>query len=530
MKVPGFLAEKLEENGVKYVYGIPGGPSIPYMEAIRESGMEFILVSHESAAAVMADVTARLTGTTGVCHGTFGPGAVNLASGTGTAFLDRSPVLALTSELPDTMLNRTSQMNIDHQALFTPLTLKTHRLTAEKAGQMIEAALEQANSEYPGPVHLGLPTDLAVKDIGFADPVTAKENELTFRNDTGRIAAMLSKCRKPLLAVGLTAQRFGLKRKLSGFLADYPMPVVLTPMAKGLVPEDHPCYAGVLFHSLSDYLQDITGNCDLVIGFGYDQVEFNYETWMPDVPLIQFNTIPTDLPGGDDRLQYAGPPSEWLDVLKNLNNNAISFEKNAIATVRDEMNSVFNGFLSHFGPVKVLSGLMENLPSETIVTSDVGSHLHLIGQYWKTPLPGRLIMTNGWSSMGFGIPAANAVSLNRPGTPVVCITGDGGFLMSAGEIMTARRYNLPVLFVVLSDGELNLIRLKQSWKDLGPYGTSLYHGSLFGANNFLGVKVYTVESATLLKASIHEALALKEPVIINAVIDPEDYKWLVVRR
>ena len=194
------------------------------------------------------------------------------------------------------------------------------------------------------------------------------------------------------------------------------------------------------------------------------------------------------------------------------------------------MTSVFNGFTNHFGPAAALKILQDELPEDTILTSDVGSHLHLIGQFWNTHDKGKLIMTNGWSGMGFGIPAAMAAQINYPEATVVCITGDGGFLMMAGEMVTLRRYNLPVIVVVFSDGELNLIKVKQSWKELPAYGTLLYQGDLFGADIFLGIKVLRADSIEGMRKAIIEALSVNEPVIINAVIDPEDYKWLIVRR
>jgi acetolactate synthase-1/2/3 large subunit len=129
-------------------------------------------------------------------------------------------------------------------------------------------------------------------------------------------------------------------------------------------------------------------------------------------------------------------------------------------------------------------------------------------------------MTNGWSGMGFGLPAALAAALlNRRGT-TVCITGDGGFLMMAGEIMTARRYNLPVIVVVFSDGELNLIKIKQSWQELAPYGTVLYRGDLFGAGQFFGTRVLKADSEESMRKAVITALTLNEPVIINAMIEP----------
>ncbi|MRR22709.1 thiamine pyrophosphate-binding protein, partial [bacterium] len=165
MMIEDYLALQLKKAGVKRFFGIPGGPSIPWMEAFRKAGIEFILATHESSAAMMADVTARLTGVPGVCHATFGPGAVNLASGVGGALLDRSPVLALTTEMPDAWLGRTAQMNIDHQSLFRPLTKATFRLSAGNAEEVISRSLELAGQEYPGPVHVGLPSDLAGSEV-----------------------------------------------------------------------------------------------------------------------------------------------------------------------------------------------------------------------------------------------------------------------------------------------------------------------------------------------------------------------------
>jgi acetolactate synthase-1/2/3 large subunit len=194
------------------------------------------------------------------------------------------------------------------------------------------------------------------------------------------------------------------------------------------------------------------------------------------------------------------------------------------------MESTFNGFSSQFGPVEALKVLREELPENSILTADVGSHLHLIGQYWNTGSKGELIMSNGWSGMGFGIPAAMAASMSKPDSRVVCITGDGGFLMMAGEMVTAKRYGLPVIVVVLSDGELNLIKLKQSWKEIPPYGTLLYDGDLFGSDTFLGVKVIKADSKESMSMAIRKALSMNEPVIINSIIDPEEYKYLIVKQ
>jgi acetolactate synthase-1/2/3 large subunit len=530
MTISEYIANQLFNQGVRYVFGIPGGPSIPYLEAFRAAGIEFILTSNEASSGIMADVTARLTGIPGICHSTFGPGATNIATGIGGALLDRSSVIVFTSEMSDLMVNRTTQMNINHQNLFQPLTKATFRLSQDNVAEVMESAFRLCKGPCPGPIHIGLPADISDIEINIAtNPVIIKE-ETGFHNDIGEIITLLEKSRRPLIAIGLTAARIGIGNALLEFLDNYRIPVVLTPMAKGLLSEDHPCYAGVLFHSLSDYLEDLYEKTDLVIGLGYDPVEYNYEAWMPEVPLIHFDTSGTDMPSTGRVVRYAGPTVEWFNLLKNLNAGSLIFEHSVIEGIRDEMASVFDGFTNHFGPAGALKVLQDELPADVLLTADVGSHLHLIGQFWKTYGKRRILMTNGWSGMGFGIPASLAAQIHNPEATVVCITGDGGFLMMAGELITARRYNLPVIIVVFSDGELNLIKVKQSWKNISPYGTLLYQGDLFGADIFLGIKVLRADSSESMSKAVIEALSLNEPVIINAVIDPEDYNWLIVRR
>ncbi len=526
MTAEELLSRRLRDHGVRRFFGIPGGPSIPYMEAFRKAGIEFILTSHESSAAVMADVTARLTGVTGVCHATFGPGATNISTGVGGALLDRSPLLALTSEMPDEWAGRTAQMNIDHQALFTPLTKATFRLNAGDAGEIISRSLEIANEEYPGPVHIGLPSGLAgtsINDVVTGRPVAVTRETLMTEE---RIKVLLASSRRPLIAAGLTAMRHGSGRKLIDFLQHHAVPVVLTPMAKGLLPSSHPCNAGVLFHALSDRLRRLTGEADLVIGLGYDPVEYNYESWVPDVPLVHFDTRESDLQIRG-AISSVSSPGHWFEALGVLRSSP---EMTALAAeVREEIGNGLHTAAGDFSPVTALNILKNLLPESAIVTADVGSHLHLLGQMWDVPPSGSLIMTNGWSSMGFGLPAALAAAFISRDNPNVCITGDGGFLMHAGEMITARRYGLKVIVVVLADGELNLIRLKQSWKEVSPYGTRLCQGSLFGTDTFLGCKVLHVTDAKQMQSAVGMALHADNSIIIEAAVDPSVYSDLVVR-
>ncbi|MGQ9665599.1 MAG: thiamine pyrophosphate-binding protein, partial [bacterium] len=512
------------------IFGVPGGPSVFYMEAFRQAGIRFILVSDERSAGFMACVSGSLTGIPGVCHSTLGPGATNLTTGAGGALLDRCPVIVLTSEIPEKWINRTAQMNINHQALFTPVTKASYRLTAENVQKVLPLSLKHCREEYPGPVHLGLPADIATMEINRNEEEIISFNQTPENNNITEIINIIRQSKNPIIAVGLTSARLRLAGSVDKLLKNFHVPVLLTPMAKGVLDENHPCYAGVLSHALSDHLQDIYSHTDLVIGLGYDPVECNYESWMPQVPLIHFDTKISDLPDNRNIFRFIGSPMEWFNVLDKIILTSEIIKSGLIKKVRDEMDSVFTEFTSRFGPVTALKILRETLPADTIITTDVGSHLHLIGQYWKTYGLQNLIMTNGWSSMGFGLPAAIAAKLVRPASRVVCITGDGGFLMSAGEIVTAQRCMTPVIVVIFSDGQLNLIKLKQMWQNFQPTGIHLYSGDMFHAGRFLNTRVLNVTSEKTLRDALEYAMTLNDTVIINAMIDPDDYKWLIERQ
>ena len=526
-------SEVLGRIGVRYVFGIPSGPWVEYMEALRTSDVEFVLVSNEASASFMADVCGRITGIPGACYGTFGPGATNLSTGVGGALLDRSPLLAFTHEMSDSMLGRTSQMAIDHQALFRPITKWTTRLAADRVEEMLLRAADVATSEVPGPVHIGLPSNLGTMTAGEStyqiEPIPRPDAAAPEVLD--RLVASVAAARKPVLALGLSAVRAGVRVLVLRIAEQHRIPVVLTPMAKGMVPEDHPCYAGVLFHALSNHVAETHRQADLVLGVGYDPVEFNYEDWMPDVPLVHIDTKAADLDKSRFRLECdvvgdLRPPLERLASLPPLEND---WDLAALAERRQRMFESLRPRNGSFGPRAAVTILREVLPADGILTCDVGAHLHVIGQLWQTPAPDSLLMTNGWSSMGFGIPSAIAAKLCVPDRPVACVVGDGGFLMMVGEMATAKRLGVPVVFVLLTDHSLELIRIKQERKNCAIYGTPLHGEGYDSAQTFFGVPVLQARNVASYRSALAEAFASGGPVIVEAFVDPKEYGELVLK-
>ncbi|HWR11882.1 MAG TPA: thiamine pyrophosphate-binding protein [Rectinemataceae bacterium] len=531
------LVRRFREKGIRFVFGVPSGSWLYYMEAMRKEGLDFVLVSNEASGGFMADVCSRLTGVPAVCYGTVGPGATNLSTGVVNALLDRSPMIALSSEPPEKMIGRTVQMAIDHQALFRPLTKWTTRLTVERVDQIVDQALRIATSEVPGPVHIGLPEDLGSRKAisqnleargltAPAQPPTADEASLSSMEE------VFARSRRPVLAVGLSAVRSKAGSLIAQLAEKHGIPVILTPMAKGIISEDHPWYTGVLFHALSDRVAETHRDADLVVAVGYDPVEFNFEDWMPEVPLLHLDTVEADI----DRSVYrevhdiVGNIPASLSRLLALPALDSAWDKKALAERRQKMFEDLSPPPGSFGPRAALAILRETLPQDGIMACDVGAHTHLIGQMWRTPAPGLQLMTNGCSSMGFSVPAAIAAKLCRPDKKVACVTGDGSFLMMAGEMAVARRRRLSIVFIVLADQNLELIRLKQSHKGFPANSTVLYEDECPTSNYVFGVPVIRADDAAQYKAALDKAFATEGPVIVEAHIDPSEYEKLILRK
>lgn len=534
-KVASRVIETLKELGITHVFGVPSGGWVDYMEELRKAdGIDFILTTHEGSAAMMAEVYGRLTGQPGVCFGTFGPGATNLTTGVGEALLDRSPMIALTDEFGERQRGRTVQMGIDHQALFAPLTKKTTRLTPETVKATLFDAAEIALTGRPGPVHVGLPVGMSAQEaaeenINVASPAPCEAADPASIDAAVRyfIAA-----RKPVIAVGLGAVAAGLGPKLHALAETFDIPVVLTPMAKGLLAEDHRCYAGVLFHALSDQVGETHAQADLVLAIGYDPVEFNFESWMPDVPLVNLDIEPADVDSQVCQVaaDVVGDIATSVDALLALPAEKKDWNLDQLAVRRAAMFAQLEPGNGPFGPRAVLKILRALLPQDGIMTCDVGAHTHLIGQQWRTPTPGCQIMTNGWSTMGFGLPAAIAAKLVYPDRTVCTVVGDGGFLMTVGELATAIRHNTKIIVIVLTDNDLALIRIKQQNKGNPIYGTPVRSTGTIGGPDLFGAPVTSTATPEQFRTALVDAFAAEGPVIIEAVVDSREYDELVLKK
>jgi acetolactate synthase-1/2/3 large subunit len=288
----------------------------------------------------------------------------------------------------------------------------------------------------------------------------------------------------------------------------------------------------VLFHALSNMVGETHQQADLVVAIGYDPVEFNYESWMPKAAgLVSFDIEPADI----DRSHYrvavdaVGDIATSLQALLRLPPGAKDWDLAAMAERRRAIFAKLAPSSQGFGPKAALAVLREMLPADGIMTCDVGAHTHLIGQLWHTPAPGLQIMTNGWSTMGFGIPSAIAAKLVHPEKSVCAVVGDGGFLMTAGELATARRNDLKLVILLLTDNDLALIRIKQEKKGNPIYGTPVRREGTIGSTAIFGVPVRTVHDAAALRQALQAAFAGDGPMVVEAVVDSREYDGVVLK-
>jgi acetolactate synthase-1/2/3 large subunit len=529
MKNVELLVRTLENAGVRWVFGIPSGPVLPLIEALRKSSIEFVLTASETSAAFMASAIGYLTGVPGVCASTLGPGATNLTTGVGSAWLDRAPLLALTCNVATPWLQRRIQMRIDHHALFKPLTKASFSLSDGRIKEKLVEALDIAISEPPGPVHIDLPEDVADGLAAEASVQAKRPSQLPDRShDVARsIAAALRTARRPLVVTGLTLTRSKVPGKLLQFIEMQQIPFVTTLHAKGFLPERHRNWVGVIGRARRTDIKAFTDKADLILAIGYDPIEINYEEWTGKVPVIH---VSTEAAEASDKLNLIWNAECDLDraieAMSNLSPISNDWSLQEWQDHRDAFERALRPSGGGLAAQTVFDILRERLPPNGLLAYDVGAHTHQIASQWRTDQPRTLLATNGWSSMGYGMPAAYAAKLAFPDRLIAGVVGDGCFHMTVGELAMARRLNLAVPIIVLNDGWLGLMKVKQERKRYPLSGVYLGDPPDSPAHYF-GVPCKAARSAEAFNQMLDWAFTLNGPSVIEAFIDVESYSATV---
>ncbi len=518
--------------GITHIFGLPGSQNLEFMEAARKEGMEFVLARREGTAALMADAAGQLTGVPGVCMSTLGPGATNLINGVANAYLDRSPVIAVSGELGTRLESTFTHQNIDQHALFSPITKWTTKIGPDDAATVMRRALRLAVAERPGPVHLTLNANLAKAEAADSEinlpplgPAASWAQVSGMEGAAGDPVKRLKKAKRPVVLCGMSAMRSGAGGELKSFAEKLGCPVVTSPKAKGTFPEDHPYFAGTMDMACNNLIWDFLKTADLIVAAGFDGVEL-IKPWQLDTPVIHIDSVANTDQVYPAEIELIGPIGAILDALAS---GAEAQEKWSEAEVKAHRDAVRELYFSgrqqgKLNPTDVVEAARQAFPKETLITTDVGSHKLLVGQGWTAHRPGSVLMSNGLSSMGFALPGAITASMFDRERPVVCFTGDGGLAMVHGELQLASELGLGLVVIVFSDNSMNRIELKQMQLGYPTTGTRFESSDLVGLAQSMGCDGEKAETPKALESVLGRANGLNRPLLVEAKIDPTQYE------
>ena len=524
------LVQCLENEGVEYLFGLPGEENLHILEALRNSSIQFITTRHEQGAAFMADVYGRLTGKAGVCLSTLGPGATNLMTGVADANLDGAPLVAITGQVGTDRMHIESHQYLDLVAMFAPVTKwNTQIVRPHNTPEIIRKAFKVAQSEKPGAVHIDLPENIAAMPVA-GKPLRKDDREKIYASyrSINAAAAAISKAKNPIVLAGNGTIRGNASEALTEFITQLNIPVANTFMGKGAIPYTHPLSIWTLGLQQRDLISCAFDSADLVIAVGYDLIEYSPKKWNPEgtIPIVHIGINPAEIDSSYIPIvEVVGDISDSLmDIMKRTDRDGKSTP--SAAKLRQDIREDYEQYAQDEGfpikPQKIIYDLRQVMGPEDIVISDVGAHKMWMARHYHCDCPNTCIISNGFAAMGIAIPGAMAAKLVHPDKKVVAVTGDGGFMMNCQELETALRAKTPFVTLIFNDNGYGLIE----WKQINQFG----HSSFINFSNpdfvkfaeSMGLKGYRVKSAAELIPTLKEALAQDLPAVIDCPVDYQE--------
>lgn len=525
MKASDLFVAQLEEEGVEYIFGLPGEENLDLLESLRTSRIKLIVTRHEQAAAFMAATYGRLTGKPGVCFSTLGPGATNLVTGVAQAQLIGAPLISISGQkaLTDNWQARFQLVNAVR--MMEPLCKKAVSITDPgMIPTVIRNAFKHAVADSPGAIHIELPEDIAEEEteatvqrrseikIPYPDPEAVK-----------RAAAMINEAKNPLIMVSSGANRKAITEELENFVGQTGIYLVHTQMGKGIVPDD--CSYSLFATGIHarDYVNCGIDGADLIITIGYDIVEYPPYLWNStlDKQIINIDFVES-VP---DR--YFNPTLEVIgDIASSIRELAASIPEKRMFPIFEHTRYFIEEKINTAArksypplPQAVVQSVRKVMGREDIITLDNGIYKLWFARLYKTYAPNTVLLDNALATMGAGLPSGITAKLLYPDHRVLAICGDGGFMMNCQEIETAIRYGIPIVVLVLNDNGFGFIKWKQKkmhFEDFGlDYGNPDF--SLF-ARSFGAVGIRVKEDDDLAEV-LEKAFALNKVAVIECPID-----------
>ena len=524
--VADILISALAEEGIRNVFGLPGGEVVEVLDSIRRSEIDFTLVHHESSAAFMASATARLTGRPSACLATLGPGSANIVTGVAHAYLDRAPVIVITAEASQQLLPGHTHQVLDLEALFSPITKASFRLKPDGVHETVGAAIALATTGRPGPVHLQISNDVAATEISAPKPwPILPSSEPPAKDILQEARQLLTDSKRPILIAGLGLEPEGPYKEILQLAEAVRAPVIVTPKAKGAISDDHPLAAGTIGLTRNDPAYEVLDQADCVVAIGFDVVEL-VKPWEHPAPMIWLAPWPNQDPRLPATAEVIGPMGPALRSLAEAESHPDDgWGANIVDAHRSKypISPSTRSTSARLAPHAMLRVLREYLDREALITTDVGSHKILTCLEWPAFVPNRFLVSNGLSSMGYSLSSAIAAGLNLRDTSIVCTVGDAGLLMSMGELATLARLDIPVTVVVFKDHALDLIRSHQNRVGQPTYGTEFTSPDFVQIAKAYGIPAERVSTEDALTMAVKRFIPSMKPGLIEAEIDPSTY-------
>lgn len=467
MNAAKLLVKCLENEGVEYIFGIPGEENLNVMDALLDSSIQFITCRHEQGAAFMADVYGRLTGRAGVCLSTLGPGATNLVTGVADANMDHAPLVAIAGQADTNRLHKESHQVLDLENMFQPITKYSSRiLTPEVIPEVVRKAFKIAQAEKTGATFFEFPENIAKLETDNVP--LAVEHQILSEPPAEKVehaAEVISAARHPMILAGNGVARSHAWQHLADFAEKLGIPVANTFMAKGVIPFKHPTALGSAGLQENDYVSAGFSKSDVIICVGYDLVEYHPHLWHPtsDRKIVHIDATQAEVDA-----HYSievGVVGDIKHSLMRIAELASPHDGHPMRALREalikEMNQHSNDTDFPVKPQKIIWDLRTALNLEDIVVCDVGAHKMWMARMFRCEYPNTCIISNGFASMGIAVPGAIAAKMVYPERVVVAVTGDAGFLMNSQEIETAMRLNISIVILIWNDNGYGLIEWKQ---------------------------------------------------------------------
>ncbi len=528
MKASDLFIRCLEEEGIEYIFGVPGEENADIMISLLDSKIKFVVCRHEQGAAFIADVYGRLTGKPACCLGTLGPGATNLLTGVGDANMDRAPLIVLTGQGSTTRLHKESHQATDLVRIFAEcVKWGTSIHHPDSIPEIVRKAVRIATTDKFGATHIDLPENVAhMQTLARPIPPQRVPRAAPSPEAVAHAAGLIRKAKFPIILSGNGVFRAKGSDEVRAFVHETGIPIVNTFMGKGVVPTSDERYLFTVGLGSRDFPAIAIERADCVIAIGFDMVEYHPRSWNRgnEKDIIHVDMSPAEIDENyRTSAEVIGDIGRSVEALRRAVEGMAQPATELYSDLRTQMQGEFSEYENDEGfpvkPQRILCDVRKVLDQRDVVLSDVGAHKMWIARHFHTDEPNTVMISNGWCSMGFALPGAIGAKMAYPDRRVLAICGDGGVMMNIQDLETAVREGLNIVVMVWTDSQYGLIK----WKQTAAFGR---HSHIDFTNpdwmklaDAFGMAGFKVEKTADLPGALSEAFACGRPALVEVPVD-----------